>query len=72
MSRNREPRSPYARKGKKPYRYSETYYAWREAVKRNDPEDALELAIKHARLFDYAAPVASDPRDWVMSESVRV
>lgn len=57
-------RSPYAKYRKRPYRYSDVYYAWK-AVATTNPDRALELSIEHARKFDYPAPVPTDPRDWV-------
>lgn len=62
----KKPRSPYAKYGKKPYRYSEIYRAWRQAaVVNKDLDRALELAIEHATAFGYPPPVATDPSDWV-------
>lgn len=32
MTKPRDPKSPYARKGKRPYQYSEYYQRWNRAV----------------------------------------
>lgn len=51
----REPRSPYARYGKTPYRYSDIYREWHELVKKsgtNDSERARELEARHRQAMD--------------------
>lgn len=57
MARNREPRSSYARKGKVPYRYSDTLREWQRTVRKagtSDTEQARKLAEEHARSFGYS------------------
>lgn len=66
MSRNREPRSPYARYKKTPYRYSDEAREISRIVKKTGTnESVLDLRIEHARKFGYPEPIATDPRDWL-------
>lgn len=53
---NRKPRSPYAKYEKKPFRYSDTYRAWRAACIKsgtNDTDEIRQLADRHAQQFGY-------------------
>lgn len=49
----REPRSPYARYGKRPYRYSEAYQHWRDAAldPSSDDQERRRLSDRHSKLF---------------------
>lgn len=50
---NRKPKSPYARHGKRPFRYSDTYNEWKANALTN-PSRAADLALEHARKFGYS------------------
>lgn len=65
--KQREPRSPYARYNKRPFRYSDELRELERIVKQhgtNDTERGLELRIAHARKFGYPEPGKSNPKDW--------
>ena len=57
----REPRSPYARYGKRPFRYSDTYLTWHDRVLDPGRDDAErnELSRKHSIQF-----LGFDPKDY--------
>lgn len=44
-------KSPYARYGKIPFRYSEVYYAWERAVKEGRNAEARRHSRDHALRF---------------------
>lgn len=47
--KERKARSPYQRKGKVPYRYSDLYYQWRAAIADSKKGDAAEIGRRHWR-----------------------
>jgi hypothetical protein len=49
----RDPKSPYARYNKRPYRYSDAFEHWSAAAKspNSDDEERANLARKHSILF---------------------
>lgn len=49
----REPRSPYARYNKRPFKYSEAYEHWHDAVldPSSDDEERTRLSDRHNRIF---------------------
>lgn len=57
----REPRSPYARYNKRPYRYSDAYEHWHNAMlsPNDDDESRAVLARKHSIQF-----LGFDPKDY--------
>ncbi|WP_027583964.1 hypothetical protein [Bradyrhizobium sp. Ai1a-2] len=44
-------RSPYKKKNKKPFQYSETYRRWKSAIMAGHDNAARELAAEHHRKF---------------------
>lgn len=50
-------KSPYAKYGKKPFRYSDIYYQWQAAARAFREEEARAAAEKHARAFGYVLGV---------------
>ena len=52
-------KSPYQRYGKVPFRYSDIYQRWREAVMRGRDREAAALAAEHARRFSPASDTRS-------------
>lgn len=49
-------KSPYAKYGKTPFRYSDHYYNWRDLVlKGADPEVIEDADAKHRRAFGVPA-----------------
>lgn len=45
-------KSPYAKYGKVPFRYSDAYHAWRNLVlKSGDPDDIADADARHRRAF---------------------
>lgn len=44
----REPKSPYARHGKRPFLYSDQYHSWRNA---SDEQDRQRTSAIHAKKF---------------------
>jgi hypothetical protein len=57
----REPRSPYARYGKRPFAYSENYQRWHNAALSPNSDDAErgEYSRKHSIQF-----LGFDPKDY--------
>jgi hypothetical protein len=47
----REPRSPYQKYNKEPYRYSERYHKWRAAVKDGRADEAAALTAQYVSLY---------------------
>lgn len=50
MANKRKPKSPYAKYGKTPFRYSDTYREWHRLVVKtgtNDSAEARELEARH-------------------------
>ena len=56
MSKQRSgAKSPYARYKKQPYRYSQQYYAWREALGTPREAEADDAFQRHAGVGKYMA-----------------
>lgn len=49
----REPRSPYARYGKRPFAYSEAYQHWHAAMlsPNEDDQERKRLSDRHSKTF---------------------
>lgn len=65
----RKPRSPYAKYGKKPFRYSENYRQWHELTLAHggstDTPEHVRLNKAHHRAFNIPQPKGYHGNDWV-------
>lgn len=43
--------SPYSKYKKRPYKYSQLLYQWKDAIMRGDDKEASRLSVLHSRRF---------------------
>jgi hypothetical protein len=55
-------KSPYKRRAKRPYKYSDLYYRWRTAVLRGDRDEADRISREYLQRF-----MSNQPREWQMA-----
>ena len=55
-------KSPYKRRAKRPYKYSDLYYRWRASVMRGDRDEASRISREHTIRF-----MSTPPSEWRMA-----